>query len=139
MAKPRTDRRSPRQPRSETRSPEDTAFGRFVRLLRKGRGYTQEVLAERARLAADTIRRLERAEFSPSLDTLRKVADGLGIDLATLFSAFALGEPGTDRELLAMARSLSPHEIRVSIRVLVLLADLLTAVHGADGGDDGEE
>ena len=57
---------------------------------------------------------------------MRKVADGLGIDLPTLFSAFALSEPGTDHELLAMARALSPHEICV----LALLAEPLTDPSG---------
>ena len=100
---------------------------------------TQDVLAERAGLAPDTIRRLEHADFSPSLDTLRKLTHGLRIDLATLFSAFEIGDPGTDRALLSMTRSLSPHEIRVSIRVLALLAELLTAVQTDDGSEDGDD
>lgn len=136
MAKPP---RTPKPPR--TRSPFARAFGAFVKRLRKARGMTQEVLAERAGVAPDTVRRLEYGEFSPSLDTLAKLTDGLGIDLATLFSAFALGEPGTDRELLAMARRLAPAEIRVAIRVLAVLAQLLTAMSQPLAGeaDDDDE
>ncbi|HLT35877.1 MAG TPA: helix-turn-helix transcriptional regulator, partial [Enhygromyxa sp.] len=45
-------------------------FGRHVRSLRRARGMTQEVLAQRSGLSADTIRRLEHGSFSPSLETL---------------------------------------------------------------------
>jgi hypothetical protein len=58
-----------------------------------------------------TIRRLEFGSFSPSLDTLVKLNTGLRLDFATLFVAFELREVGTDRELLALARSLTPAEL----------------------------
>ena len=61
----------------------DPDFGRSIRKLRKARGLTQEELAEHADLSSDTIRRLELAGFSPSLDTLRKLATGLRMDLVT--------------------------------------------------------
>jgi transcriptional regulator with XRE-family HTH domain len=96
---------------------------------------TQEVLAERADLSADTIRRLEQGAFSPSLDTLTKVVGGLGIGFATLFTAFELREEGADHDLLAMTRSLTPVELAMALRVLSVLAGLLGAV--ADGDDRG--
>lgn len=137
MAKPPRTPKPPKPPR--TPSPFTRAFGAFVKRLRKARGMTQEVLAERAGLAADTIRRLEYGEFSPSLDTLAKLTDGLGIDLATLFNAFALGEPGTDRELLAMAGQLAPAEIRVAIRLFAQLAELLSAMSQPRAGSDDDD
>ncbi|HLT36771.1 MAG TPA: helix-turn-helix transcriptional regulator, partial [Enhygromyxa sp.] len=59
-------------------------FGRHVRSLRRARGMTQEVLAQRSGLSADTIRRLEHGSFSPSLETLRKLCHGLDLMLSTL-------------------------------------------------------
>jgi DNA-binding XRE family transcriptional regulator len=97
---------------------------------------TQEQLADRSDLSSDTIRRLELAEFSPSLDTITKVIDGLRIDFSTLFVAFEGREIGTDRELLAMTRSLTQAELATALRVLSLLAGLLGAV-AADGGERG--
>src|SRR5690606_6283845 len=67
------------------------SFGRHVLSLRRARGMTQEVLAERSGLAVDTIRRLEHGSFSPSLDTLRKLCMGLDLMLSTLFETFELG------------------------------------------------
>jgi transcriptional regulator with XRE-family HTH domain len=124
------------KPRTSPISPVGSEFGRHIRRLRKGRGMTQEVLSERSGLSSDTIRRLERADFSPSLETLTKVIGGLRIDFSTLFVAFEGHEIGTDRELLAMTRSLTPDELAKALRVLALLADLLAAV-AADGDERG--
>jgi transcriptional regulator with XRE-family HTH domain len=127
------------KPRTPPTSPLGRGFGRFVRLLRKGRGMTQEALAERSDLSADTIRRLELAAFSPSLDTLTKLVAGLRLDFSALFVAFELREVGTDRELLAMARSLTPAELAAAIRVLAVLADLLGGVAASSDNEGGED
>lgn len=67
-------------------------FGSHIRRLRKARGLTQEQLAERAKLASDTIRRLEKEEFSPSLRTIKCVVKALDLRLSTVFSSYELGE-----------------------------------------------
>src|SRR5687767_5920452 len=67
-------------------------FGAHVKRLREVRRLTQEELATRSGLAADTIRRLEHQEFSPSLRTLRKVCKGLDLSVAAMFNSFELGE-----------------------------------------------
>lgn len=92
---------------------------------------TQEQLAERASISADTVRRLEKSEFSPSLDTLRKLTRGLRIDLSSLFLSFELGEVGSARELVSMASALSRVELDAAIRTLAVLLDLLGGVRGS--------
>ncbi len=71
--------RSADEPDDDTRDAGviDERFGAHVKRLREVRRLTQEELAVRSGLAADTIRRLEHQEFSPSLRTLRKVCKGL--------------------------------------------------------------
>jgi transcriptional regulator with XRE-family HTH domain len=115
-------------------------FGPFVKSLRAAREKTQEQLAEASDLSVDTIRRLEGSSFSPSLDTLVKLVKGLRIDLEVLFAGFERGEVAAERELIAMARSLSPDERRTGLRILVVLAGLLGAVTPHSGpkvSDDG--
>lgn len=125
---------------AKTRTPSlySRSFGPFARRLREARRQTQEQLAERAGLAADTIRRMEYGSFSPSLDTLIKFATGLRLDLSSLFTAFELREIGTDRELVAIVQSLNTAERAIAVRVLAVLADLLGAVAATDenGGED---
>ena len=71
-------------------------FGEHIKSLRKSRGISsRETLAEMSELSVDTIGRLERGEFSPSLNTLRKLAMGLGVKLSMVFESFdkTIGSP----------------------------------------------
>lgn len=96
----------------------DKAFGKYVKRLREARGMTQEQLAERAGLAADTIRRLEYTDFSPSLRTLRKLCKALGISVGTLFSGFEMSEAEPSYEELTMLlRGQQPRTLKVILRL----------------------
>ena len=121
--KPGKPGKSPRPPSPLTRS-----LGPFVKRLRTERGLTQEELAELADLAPDTIRRLEWGSFSPSLDTLAKLVAGLRLDLTALFTAFEHGESSRERELLAVARSLSQADLVLVLRLFAVLVGLLGGV-----------
>ena len=50
-----------------------------IKRLRKQKGWTQEVLAENARLSWGYIARLEIGRHDPSLSTLVKLAKALGV------------------------------------------------------------
>lgn len=62
-------------------TPEDRlrAFGDRVRELRKAKGLSQEELGERAELHRNFVGMLERGERNPTLVTLFRLADGLGV------------------------------------------------------------
>jgi transcriptional regulator with XRE-family HTH domain len=113
-------------------------FGRHVRSLRRARGMTQEVLAERSGLSADTIRRLEHGSFSPSLETLRKLCMGLDLMLSTLFESFELGARNESRELADLLATRTPRELAMATRVLRMLFDELDGV-AADAADESDE
>jgi transcriptional regulator with XRE-family HTH domain len=104
----------------------DDRFGTHVKRLREVRGLTQEDLAKLSGLAADTIRRLEHQEFSPSLRTLRKVCKGFGISVAALFNSFELSEPSeVASRITALLVGRSVADLKVVERILTkLLAGL---------------
>jgi transcriptional regulator with XRE-family HTH domain len=60
------------------------AFGVAARSLRRERGIPQEAFAARARLDRSYYGAIERGEFNVTLDTLVKVAAGLGVRPSTL-------------------------------------------------------
>lgn len=93
---------------------------------------TQDALAERSGLAADTIRRLEHGTFSASMTTLHKVCRGLGLTEATIFEGFELGNSTPHRELLDLIASRSDDEIALVTRVVRALID------GFDAASDRE-
>jgi transcriptional regulator with XRE-family HTH domain len=56
-----------------------------IKFLRQAQGWTQEELAERAAIQRSYLADLERGLRNPSVRTLVKVANALGIALAALF------------------------------------------------------
>lgn len=61
--------------------------GARVRSLRKGRQMTQEDLAERSGLTSEAVTRVERGTRKPTIDTLSKLAHGLGVDVTDLLGS----------------------------------------------------
>lgn len=60
------------------------AIGRNVRRLRRRRDLTLDVLAERAGVSKGTVIGVEQARANPSIATLSRLADALGVGVATL-------------------------------------------------------
>lgn len=98
-------------------------FGKHVRSLRRARGVTQDALANRSGLSADTIRRIEHGSFSASIDTLRKLCSGLGVAPSTLFESFELGRTDERRELFDLISSRTASELVLVARVVRVLLD----------------
>lgn len=59
----------------------DIEFGRAVADLRKKLGLTQDELAFRSGIHRAYIGTIERGEKSPTLDTIKKLANGLGVTI----------------------------------------------------------
>jgi len=74
------DRREGVTPRS------NEMLGRRVRRLRREAGWTLAELAERTRLATSTLSKVENNLLSLTYNNLTKLAQGLGIDIAQLFT-----------------------------------------------------
>ena len=70
-------------------------LGQRIRALRKRNGYTQEDMAERCNLHWTYIGGLERGERNPTLTTLKRIADGLKVDIHSL-----LGRPSSEEAVL---------------------------------------
>ena len=68
-------------------------LAQHVETLRKARGMTPEVLAERSELPVDTIRGIERATVSLSLTELEKLCKGLELQVSTFLEAMESSEP----------------------------------------------
>src|SRR5258707_6956800 len=62
----------------------DTAIGSAIQAARELRGLGRGMLAERAGIAKDTLRSIERGKTGASLTMLEKIAHGLGLDLSEL-------------------------------------------------------
>lgn len=61
-------------------------FGKQVRVLRNSQKMSQEELAFKAGISAAHLGQIERAEKNPTLETIGKLSDALGVSLSDLFS-----------------------------------------------------
>ncbi len=78
-------------------------LARRVRLLRAGRGWSQEALAAASGLHRNYIGHVERAELNVGLDNLDKIASAFGVSLCELLEpdAVSLGDllvPSSDKK-----------------------------------------
>jgi transcriptional regulator with XRE-family HTH domain len=67
-------------------------LGSRVRRLRQSKGWTLAELGRRAGLAASTLSKVENNQLSLTYNNLTKLASGLGIDIAALFTDETIGE-----------------------------------------------
>jgi transcriptional regulator with XRE-family HTH domain len=63
-------------------------LGRTIRRLRKQRGLSQELLAERARMHLNHVSSIERGERNPGFLSLLKIARGLDVPVTELLVEF---------------------------------------------------
>lgn len=99
-----------------------SSLGELVRRARRGR-FTLEELAERARVSIGLISQIERGRGNPSLVTLIKLTQALGMPLEDLFE----GPPGRRRMLVTKderARLELPTEGREGLVYELLAPDL---------------
>src|SRR5690606_9879832 len=69
--------------RQSARAP---GLGRQVQAIRKLNGWTLRQVAERTGIAASTLSKVENQRISLTYDNILKLAQGLGVDVAELFS-----------------------------------------------------
>lgn len=62
-------------------------FAATVRELRQAASSTLEDIARRSGLARSTLSKIENGQLSPTYETLLRLADGLQVDVAALFTA----------------------------------------------------
>jgi transcriptional regulator with XRE-family HTH domain len=62
------------------------AVGARIRIIRKAKQVTQEALAEQVEIEPKSLGRIEKGANLPSLQTLNRVADALGVSIADFFA-----------------------------------------------------
>ena len=75
----------------------EKALGDRIKTLRKLRGWTQENLAEQAKVSVQHVGEIERGDGNPTLQSLERLSKGLGLTVSQLL---AVEEPEQEKELL---------------------------------------
>lgn len=61
-----------------------TTYGDLIKQERKAHGYTQKALAEHACISRTYLADIERNRYNPSMTTLQRIAQALGISIHAL-------------------------------------------------------
>jgi transcriptional regulator with XRE-family HTH domain len=85
---PGDDRLSTKWPNQETVE----NIGQRIRQLRESRGMTQSQLQARSRVSRSYLSRIESGQMTPSLGTLEKISEALGVGLNRFFVPESTGE-----------------------------------------------
>ncbi|MEU8266736.1 helix-turn-helix domain-containing protein [Sphaerisporangium sp. NPDC049002] len=87
----------------------EMSIGERLAVARRYRGLNQEVLAERAGVHVDTIRKLEQGQrHSARLSTINALANALGVDTSALLLGIDQEQDRENPRLLALRQSLLP-------------------------------
>ena len=68
-------------------------LGEEIRKARKGAGLTQEDLAFKAGVSRNYVSLLELGEKSPTVDTLMRICNAMGVKASVLLTAVENGRP----------------------------------------------
>lgn len=103
-------------------------LGKKIRIIREAKGISQEELAEKSQLSTNQIGRIERAERSPSLKSLLKLCDGLGISIQELFEGLPgrqkdAGKEEVMQKLIALFENRDEKELRLFYKIASDIAD----------------
>jgi transcriptional regulator with XRE-family HTH domain len=106
-------------------------LGAVIAKMRRDRELSMERLAKRSGVSFDTLRRIERGtRYSPTVRTVEKLCEGLGVPVSAVFEAAETGVRSDWRELLELLLSRRPRDIALVLRVVRALLEGLDAVVG---------
>ena len=98
----------------------NAVVGGRIKKLRVSLGLSQQALAERGDISVDAVGKVERGVYSPSLETLDRIAAGLAVPLADLLKIRASSAPKRSslKRAEGLLASATPAQLKVVIPVL---------------------
>lgn len=100
-----------------------------MRAAREARGWSQVELAERSGVSHSGINSIEKDKGSPTMATLRKLADALGVDVAQLIGSELI--VGTQAQRLADWLEVAPKEKAALVFQVAEMAGFVAAMTSA--------
>lgn len=94
-------------------------IGARIKEIRKATGLSQETLAERIGIDAKHLSRLEVGKGFPSLDTLERMAQALGVELREFFEFAHLDDSKDIKSTLtALTKHFTAEQARLAVKLL---------------------
>ena len=97
--------------------------GMRIKGLRRGKGYSQEKLAEAIGINPKYLSSIERGEENPTLDLFIRLSQSLKVDIQEMFNIEYEGQPSQTlrKKLQALLGDIKDQELSRAIRILGML------------------
>ena len=97
--------------------------GMRIKNLRRGKGYSQEKLAELAGINAKYLSSVERGEENPTLDLFIRLSQSLKVDINEMFNIEYESQPPQmlRKKLQALVAEIKDQDLSRAIRILGML------------------
>ena len=97
--------------------------GMRIKSLRRGKGYSQEKLAELAGINAKYLSSVERGEENPTLDLFLRLSQSLKVDINEMFNIEHEGQSPQmlRKKLQALVANIKDQDLSRAIRILGML------------------
>ena len=112
------------RPRTKTPDFSPIRFGANLKAIRRSKGFSQPDLANASHISTQVVSNLERGTVIPSVDTLCKIARGLGVDPRELFGAGLAGAGRPPSPTSKLVDLLATFDEDLSRQALVILKSL---------------
>jgi transcriptional regulator with XRE-family HTH domain len=99
------------------------AIGKRIKILRERKKLTQEELAEKSHSTAQYISALERGQKNATVKILEKVADGLDVEVLSLFAFDSSTDQPSKLSLKKLIDQVSDEEVKKVFRIIRTVLD----------------
>lgn len=94
-------------------------IGMRIAELRNGKGLTQEHLAGKMEISPKYLSSIERGKENPTLDTLIKLADSLGVNIEDIFRFIQIEDSGKRKSLVtALVNKADVDQLKLAYKIL---------------------
>jgi transcriptional regulator with XRE-family HTH domain len=97
-------------------------IGARIKHIRMKKGFTQDELSEEINISSKYLSSIERGKENPTLNTIIKLSEALGVDVDELFHHIEIEDPSKRKTLLmSLLDKADDDQLKLAYRILVAI------------------
>ncbi len=97
-------------------------IGMRIAELRNSKGFTQEKLAGKMEISSKYLSSIERGKENPTLDTLIKLSESLGVNIEDIFRCIQIEESGKRKSLVtSLVNKADAEQLKLAYKILSVI------------------
>ena len=97
-------------------------IGMRIAELRSSKGFTQEKLAGKMEISSKYLSSIERGKENPTLDTIIKLSESLGVNIEDIFRSLQIEDSGKRKSLVAsLINKADADQLKLAYKILSVI------------------